>query len=169
MLTGTPLANLKAQLMRHASSGEKPNIPPLPPWASVFRSQLGRLVYGEGWQIPRDDKEARRQAVLRNFEFFGAPVGCLVCMRDDLDKADALSVGMYIQTLVLALKAEGVDACCQVSIAGYSEVAKETVGIPANYVVICGMAVGFEDKNAKVNSMRPPKLPWEETVVILSG
>lgn len=89
-------------------------------------------------------------------------------MRDDLDQADSLSVGMYLQTLVLALKAEGIDTCVQVSIAGYPKVVKEMVGVPRDMSVICGMAVGFEDPKAKVNAMRPPKLRWEQTTVILS-
>lgn len=168
ILTGQPLADLTTELLKHASADEKPSIPPLPSWATKFRSELGRLIYGGGWGIGREDTEGRRNAVLRNFGFFGAPMGCIVCMRDDLDQADALSVGMYLQTLVLALKAEGIDTCVQVSIAGYPEVVKETVGIPRNMSVICGMAVGFEDPKAKVNTMRPPKLRWEETTVMLS-
>lgn len=168
LLTGTPLAGLKAQLMRHASAGEKPNIPPLPAWAGPHRSQLGRLVYGEGWGIPRDDAAGRRAAVLRNFEFFGAPVGGVVCMRDDLGSADAVSVGMYLQTLLLALRAEGVDTCVQVSIAGYPEVVREAAGIPGDMEVVCGLAIGYEDPADRVNRTRPPKMGWEETTVMVS-
>lgn len=168
ILSGQPLANLKTELMKHASAGEEPHIPPLPAWANKFRSQVGSLVYGEGWGISRNNSEGRRQAVLRNFEFFGAPMGCIVAMKADLDKADSLSVGMYLQTLALALGAEGVGTCLQVSIAGYPEVVKEVVGIPEDFVVICGMAVGFEDPDAKVNTIRPGRLGWEETTVILS-
>ncbi|CAN8105191.1 unnamed protein product [Discula destructiva] len=168
VLTGQPLANVKSELMKHASAGEEPNIPPLPAWAAPYRSHVGSLIFGEGMGIAREDTQGRRRAVLRNFEFFGAPVGCLVTMKADLDKADSLSVGMYLQTLVLALAAEGVSTCVQVSIAGYAEVVKEVVGIPEDYVVICGMAAGFEDPEAKVNRMRPDRLGWEETTVILA-
>lgn len=168
LLSGTPLAALKAELTAHASSGEKPNIPPLPAWASPFRSRLGRLVYGEGWGVARDDADGRRAAVLRNFDFFGAPLAGVVCMRDDLAEADALSVGMYLQTLALALAAEGLATCVQVSIAGYPEVVREAAGIPADMVVICGIAIGFQDPEAKVNAVRPGRMGWEETTVILS-
>ena len=56
-------------------------------------------------RITREDKAGQDVAVLRNFEFFGAPLAGIVCMRRDLGPADALSVGMFLQTLVLALTA----------------------------------------------------------------
>lgn len=167
VLSGPPLAGLKRELMAHASSDEAPQIPPLPAWAHRYRSHLGRLVYGEGWDIARDDAEGRRNAVLRNFEFFGAPMGAIVCMKNDLDFPDSLSVGMYLQTLVLALQAEGLSSCVQVSIAGYSEVARKTLGIPDDMLVICGMAIGFENPTHKVNTIRPPKMGFTDTTVIL--
>lgn len=154
--------------MAHASGDEKPQIPPLPAWASKSRSELGKLIYGVGWEIAREDKEGRRNAVLRNFEFFGAPMGAIVCMKNDLDFPDSLSVGMYLQTLVLALQAEGLSTCVQVSIGGYPEAVRKTIGIPDDMVVICGMAIGFEDPQHKVNTMRPPKLGFKDTTVILS-
>jgi hypothetical protein len=46
-------------------------------------------------------------AVLRNWEFFRAPVAGIVCMHRDLGPADALSVGMFLQTLLLALTERG--------------------------------------------------------------
>lgn len=168
VLSGGALAALKHELTAHASSDEKPRIPPLPAWAGRYRSELGRLVYGVGWAIPREDRAARRAAVLRNFEFFGAPVGAIVCMRDDLASPDSLSVGMYLQTLVLGLQAEGLATCVQVSIGGYPEVVRKTVGIPDDMVVICGMAIGFEDPAAKVNTLRPPKMGFADTTVFLS-
>lgn len=167
VLSGPPLVGLKHELMAHASSDEQPQIPPLPDWANRYRSHLGKVVYGEGWEIPREDKEGRRKAVLRNFEFFGAPMGAIVCMKNDLDFPDSLSVGMYLQTLILALQAEGLSTCVQVSIGGYPEVVRKTVGIPDDMLVICGMAIGFENPAHKVNTMRPPKLGFMDTTVIL--
>lgn len=168
LLSGAPLAALGAQLTARASSDEAPCIPPLPAWASPCRSRLGALVFGEGWGVARDDADGQRAAVLRNFAFFGAPLAGVVCMRDDLAEADALSVGMYLQTLALALRSEGLATCVQVSIAGYPDVVRKAAGIPADMVVICGIAIGFEDPKAKVNTVRPVKMTWEETTVVLS-
>ena len=40
-------------------------------------------------------------AVMRNFDCFGAPLAGIVSMHRDLGPADAVSVGMYLQTLIL--------------------------------------------------------------------
>mgnify|MGYP001068397894 CR=1 FL=1 len=61
--------------------------------------------------IAREDTVSRKQAVLRNYEFFGAPVVGIVCMHQELGYADALSVGLYLQTLILSLTARGQGTC----------------------------------------------------------
>lgn len=170
LLDGAPLAALKTRLTAVAATGDKPlNIPALPDWARPYRSHVGRVVYGEGWGIARDDEESHRAALLRNFSFFGAPLAGIVCMRDDLSGADSLSVGMWLQSFLLALRAEGLASCAEVSIAGYPEEVREMTGIPGDMEVLCGLAIGFEDPGAKVNGIRPGRMGWEETTVILSG
>jgi hypothetical protein len=77
------------------------------------REALGAEVYGS-MGIDRGDAEGRREAVLRNYEFFGAPVVGIVCIHTELGPADVLSVGMYLQTLLLALTARGISTCVQV-------------------------------------------------------
>ena len=57
-------------------------------------------------------------AVLRNWEFFRAPLAGIVCMHRDLGPADAVSVGMYLQTLMMVLTACGLGTCVEVSVAG---------------------------------------------------
>jgi nitroreductase len=93
-----------------------PNIPPLPESFRHFRSDLGAQVYG-AMGITRDDKAGRAAAVLRNWEFFRAPLAGVVCTHRDLGPADALGVGMFLQTLLLALTARGLGTCvdCGVS------------------------------------------------------
>ena len=96
-----------------------PNIPPLPESFQRFRRELGVQVYGS-MGIAREDKEGRTVAVMRNFEFFRAPLAGIACMHRDLGPPDALSVGMFLQTLLLPLTARGLGTCVEVSIAGLS-------------------------------------------------
>ncbi len=58
---------------------------------------------------------------MRNYDFFGAPVGLILCMHKRLPGVEALSIGMYLQTFVLALTDHGVASCVQVAIAEYPE------------------------------------------------
>src|SRR5215471_1957648 len=98
-----------------------PNIPPLPESFAHFRNELGAQVYG-AMGITREDTAGHTAAVLRNWEFFRAPLAGIICMHKDLGPADALSVGMFVQKLLLALTARGLGTCVEVSITGYPEI-----------------------------------------------
>ncbi|KAH7124743.1 nitroreductase [Dactylonectria macrodidyma] len=114
--------------------------------------------------IPRDDSAARLAAELRNYDFFGAPTVAIVTMDEELGAPDSLSVGMYLQLLLLALDKDGIESCIQVSVAGYPEVLREELGIPANQEVICGVALGYPDPTYKGNIFRAKKEPFTNVV-----
>ncbi|KAI4593869.1 hypothetical protein KJ359_008912 [Pestalotiopsis sp. 9143b] len=163
VVTGPALDRLKADLHKVATEGEAPNIPQLPEKFRPSRSELGRKIYGEGWGIPRGDAEARKEAVLRNFEFFGGPVGIIVCMSKDLIGYAAMSIGMYLQTFLLALTEQGIGSCVQVSIAGYRDVVRKAVGVADDLEILCGVAVGYEDAEFNVNKVRIGRFAVEDT------
>jgi nitroreductase len=166
VVSGPRLANLKTAL-HTAASTSVPNIPALPSSFTHFRSELGAQVYGVGMGIPHDDVEARRQAVLRNYEFFGAPVVGILCMDKRLGLVDAMGVGMYLQTLLLELTKSGLGSIVEVSVAGYPEVLRSELGIGEEFEILCGVAMGFEDENFKANTLKIARRPVEDNVVFL--
>ncbi|MBE1546977.1 nitroreductase [Mycobacterium sp. OAS707] len=133
-----------------------------------LRQELGGLVYGS-MGIARHDKDGRRLAQLRNWEFFRAPVGAVVCMHRDLGLVDSLGVGMFLQTLVLALTERGLGTCVQVSIAAYPEILRAQLGIPDDLTVLCGLAIGYPDPAFAGNSLFTPRNPVETNVVFLDS
>jgi nitroreductase len=133
-----------------------------------LRQELGALVYG-AMGIARHDAEARKLAQLRNWEFFRAPVGAVVCMHRDLGLVDALGVGMFLQTLLLALTERGLGTCVQVSIAAYPEILRAHLGIPEELTVLCGLAIGYPDPAFPANSLMTPRNPVETNVVFLDS
>jgi nitroreductase len=133
-----------------------------------LRQELGALVYGS-MGIARHDKEGRRLAQLRNWEFFRAPVGAVVCMHRDLGLVDSLGVGMFLQTLVLALTERGLGTCVQVSIAAYPEILRAQLGIPEELTVLCGLAIGYPDPAFAGSSLVTPRNPVETNAVFLES
>jgi nitroreductase len=119
--------------------------------------------------VPRHDKEARRIAVLRNWEFFRAPLGAVVCMHRDLDYVDAIGVGMFLQTFMLALNARGIGSCVQVSIAGYPEIIREQLGIGEEMRILCGVSIGYADPDFPANTLDVPRSPLEENITFLEN
>jgi hypothetical protein len=132
---------------------EEPLMPPLPDSFAHYRFALGSLLHG-AVGIERHDKEARRIAELRNWEFFGAPLTGVVCLHRDLDKVDALDIGMFLQTLILALTARGLNTCVQVAIAGHPDAVRKELDIPDDMIILCGLTVGYPDPTAPINSVR---------------
>lgn len=164
--TGAHRDRLKEALLEVARE-KAPHVPPLPEHFSHFRKELGAQVYGVGMGIPSDDKEARRAAVLRNWEFFGAPVVAFVCIDKELGPADVLGVGMYLQSFVLALTARGLGACVQVALAGYPEVIYKEFPVPRSLSILCGMSIGYPDPDFPANKLNIGRAPIENNVVIL--
>ncbi len=138
------------------------------PWHAHLRPDPGAQVYGS-MGIARDDAEARRIAVLRNWEFFRALLAGIVCIDRKLGPIDCLGVGMFLQTLLLALTARGLGTCVQVSIAGYPEIVREQLSIPAQFTILCGLAVGHADPDFPANKLRIGRNPLERNVVFVDS
>ena len=159
-----PARDRLAEALLEQADIEAPNVPKLPESFAHLRSELGSLVYGT-MGIARHDAEARRLAVLRNWEFFRAPMTGIVCMHRDLDYVDAVGVGMFLQTFLLALNARGLGSCVQVSVAGYPEVLREHLGIGEDMRILCGVAIGYPDPEFACNRLTVPRNPLETNFV----
>jgi nitroreductase len=163
-----PRRDRLVEALLEAASVELPVTTGLPETFLPLRQELGALVYGS-MGIARHDADARRLAQLRNWEFFRAPVGAVVCMHRDLGLVDSLGVGMFLQTLVLALTERGLGTCVQVSIAAYPEILRAQLGIPDELTVLCGLAIGYPDPAFGGNSLTVPRNPIESNVVFLDS
>jgi nitroreductase len=166
VLASGPARDRLVEALLQVAAVESPAVPVLPESFAHMRRDLGALVYGS-MGISRGDAEARRLAVLRNWEFFRAPLAGIVCMHRDLDHVDAMGVGMFLQTLLLALTARGLGTCAQVSIAGYPSVIREQLGIGEDKRILCGLAIGYPDPTFPANSLHVPRNPVEQNVVFV--
>lgn len=164
--SGPARDRLVEALLSEAAKGE-PNVPPLPEEFTHFRRDLGAILYG-AMGVPRHDAVARRVAVLRNWEFFRAPLGAVVCMHRDLGDVDAMGVGMFLQNFMLALTARGIGSCVQVSIAGYPEVIRDQLVIAEDMRILCGLSIGYADPDFPANDLDVPRSPLEHNVTFLA-
>jgi nitroreductase len=165
LASGSARDRLVKALLKRANV-ESPKVPRLPESFAHMRRDLGALVYGS-MGIARHDAEARRIAVLRNWEFFRAPLGGIVCMHRDLGLVDAVGVGMFLQNLLLALTARGLGTCVQVSIAGYPETVRDQLCIGEDMRILCGLAIGYPDPDFPANALRVPRNPLEANVTFV--
>jgi nitroreductase len=159
-----PARDRLARALLAEADTSSPQVPPLPESFAHLRRDLGALLYGT-MGVARHDTEARRRAVLRNWEFFRAPLTGIVCMHRDLDYVDALGVGMFLQTFLLALTARGLGSCVQVSVAGYPDTLREQLDISGDYRILCGVAIGYPDPDFAANSLNVPRNPLDHNIV----
>ena len=159
-----PARDRLAEALLEQADVAAPIVPALPESFAHLRRDLGALVYGS-MGIARHDAEARRIAVLRNWEFFRAPLIGVVCMHRDLDYVDAVGVGMFLQTFLLALTARGLGSCVQVSVAGYPDVLREVLGISADMRILCGVAIGYPDTAFAANALNVPRNGLDQNFV----
>ncbi len=114
--------------------------------------------------ITRDDKMGRLNALLRNFQLFDAPHIAFFCMEKSFTATVAVALGIYAQTLMLALTSLGVSSCAMGAMRNWSNIPREVFGFGDNLGILFGMAFGYEDPSVPANNVRMPRNPVEECV-----
>lgn len=114
--------------------------------------------------ITRDDSAGRMRAMLRNFELFDAPHVCFIGMQKGFGETIALDIGMYVQTLMLAMTAHGLASCAQATMRYYPDVVRETFGLTEDVQILCGISFGYEDPEVPANRTRTTRVPASEHV-----
>ncbi|MFE2472355.1 nitroreductase [Streptomyces sp. NPDC059340] len=171
VLTGGPLAELKKRAGERLATGDpwdEPEYEQYPPaLKSPYRerrSAFGEQRYG-ALGIPREDMEARQRAASANWDCFGAPAALFCYIDRDLGPAQWSDTGMYLQTVMLLLRAEGLHSCPQMAWAKYRETVAEVLSPPDELILFCGMSIGFED--VTVDYARTGRAPLDETVTFV--
>ena len=163
-LTGEPLRALLAAVAQ-AQPGEDESLQSYPPnlW-EPYRTR--RFANGEDLYrtlgIPREDKAARLKQLAKNAEFFGAPVGIFVCVDERMGMPQWADLGIYLQSLMLLAVQHGLATCAQGFWRRYTAVVQQQLDLPEGYRVAVGVALGYEDTTAPINTLRTPRAPWAE-------
>jgi nitroreductase len=130
------------------------------------RRQCGWGLYGT-LGIGRGDHEKSKAYRASNYNFFGAPAGLVFSIDRKLEKGSWLDYGMFLQTLMLAARARGLHTCSEASIASYPDIVRRELGLGTEWIVICGMAMGYADAAALINTFQPPRIEVDEYAAFL--
>jgi len=107
--------------------------------------------------IERGDEEGRERLRLGNFEFYGAPCAILLFMDGSLGEWSIFDMGLFAQSLILAAHSVGVESCLQASVTNYAPEIKKFLGIAESKKLVICIALGYPDKEAKLNTYRSLK------------
>jgi nitroreductase len=155
-LTGEPLAALKAAAAANPM-GEAMDYDIYPPslWDPYRRRRFegGEALY-ETLGIPRGDRIARLTQLMRNGELFGAPVGVFVCIDRKLGPPQWSDLGMFMQTVMLLAREHGLHTCAQEAWSVWNRTIAQFLQTPPELMLFSGMALGYRDESAPINSLR---------------
>jgi nitroreductase len=107
--------------------------------------------------IERKDREKRYEQWVANYQGFGAPVILFFFLDPIMETGSFLDYGMFIQSIMLVALEEGLATCAQAALGQYPELIKKSLGYDNETILICGVALGYEDKKAQVNNYRTPR------------
>jgi len=121
------------------------------------RRECGWGLYG-ALGIGRGDREKSKAYRATNYNFFGAPAGLVFSIDRKLEKGSWLDYGMFLQTIMLAARARELHTCPEASIANYPDIVRRELVISEDWIVVCGMALGYADPGAVINTFQPPRI-----------
>jgi nitroreductase len=165
VVTGETKARLSEAVLAEAARHEKPAWDEYRYYPEQFfepyltrRRTVGFGLYNL-LGIQRREVERMRAQHDRNFVFFDAPVGMIFTIDRRLEMGSWIDYGMFLQSIMIAARGRGLHTCAQAAFAPYHRQIRPVLGISEDDIVVCGMALGFEDEAKPENHLRTDREP----------
>jgi nitroreductase len=130
-------------------------------WRSPYIDRRRKV----GWDlysllgIGRSDKERMHAQHARNYRFFDAPVGLIFTVDRVMQQGSWLDYGMFLQNLMVAARARGLDTCPQAAFIQFHRIIARHVGMGEDETLVCGMSLGHADPDAVANRLETEREP----------
>jgi len=130
-------------------------------WVSPYidrRRKIGWDMYGL-LGLTKDNKAGMQEQHAQNYRFFGAPVGLMFTIDRVMGKGSWVDYGMFLQTLMVAARAHGLDTCPQAAFNQFHRIILPHIGAGPDEELICGMALGYADNTPPVAQLKTEREP----------
>jgi nitroreductase len=171
LLSGSRLDDLKSRVRGRIAAGDSGDPLPVQPYPAALSpayaqrlAEAGERRYGAAG-IVREDKDGRARIRAGNWECFGAPTALFCYLDERMLPPQWMDAGIFLQTVMLLLRAEGLDSCPQIAWAEYHRTVAEVIGPSDGYFLACGMSIGYLDPEEPQPAM--PRAPLSEVVTFL--
>ena len=122
------------------------------------RRKIGWDLYGL-LGIGREDKAKMHAQHGRNYMFFDAPVGIIFTIDRIMEQGSWLDFGMFLQNVMIAARARGLDTCPQAAFMQFHRVIASELGLSESEMVVCGMSLGYADMSRIENTLQTDREP----------
>jgi hypothetical protein len=130
------------------------------------RRQTGFGLYGL-LGIDKADTAAVQGYRVTNYEFFGAPMGLFFTIDRDMELGSWVDYGMFLQSIMLSARGTGLETCAQAAFCPYYDSVMPLLRAPDEQMLICGMSLGYPQRDAVINSYRTERLDAEAFTTFL--
>lgn len=162
VLTGNSLRNLSSKIMAAHNDPEvaRAHVEEYKYYPVEWRSPYIERRRKVGWDLytllglGRENKAGMHAQHGRNYLFFDAPVGLIFTIERIMEQGSWLDYGMFLQNVMLAARARGLDTCPQAAFTQYHQIIAQELAIPDQDMVVCGMSLGFADMSKVENSLQ---------------
>ncbi len=130
-------------------------------WFSPYlerRRACGLQLYS-ALGIGREDRQRQADQWAANYRAFDAPVALYFFLEKGMATGAFIDSGMFMQSLMLAAVEMGLATCPQAALGEYPDLVKAELGYPGDWILLCGMALGYADEDAAINGYRTPREP----------
>jgi nitroreductase len=169
--SGESLEKLRAEMSSRFMAGEMSmDFPYDGVYEGVYKQRQhgsAQALY-DAVNVTREDKAARHQQFMRNFIFFDAPHVAFLFLPEPFGLREAADLGMYAQTLMLAMTAHGLGSCPQTALSFQVDFVRETLGIDAGNKLLFGISFGYPDPDAPANTCTTERAALADVVTFHS-
>lgn len=133
-------------------------------WVSPYidrRRENGWGLYGL-LGIGKGDKDKMHAQHQRNYRFFDAPVGLMFTLDRVMGRGSLVDYGMFMQNIMVAARGHGLHTCPQAAWNGFANIILPHIGAGEGEMLVCGMALGYADESALVNTFRTPRVSAQD-------
>jgi nitroreductase len=170
LVTGEELARITAAIKAKAATaplGEAPEYDIYPKGLEGRyedqRRGVGKAMFA-ALGLGREDGAGRIAQMMKNWDSFGAPVQLFTYTAKYMGPPQWSDMGMWLQTVMLLLREEGLDSCAQEIWAMYGTYMRELLDIDDDHIFFCGMAIGYRDPDAAVNNFDVPRVKLDQAI-----
>ncbi|HYX01142.1 MAG TPA: nitroreductase [Reyranella sp.] len=112
--------------------------------------------------VPRGDTAGMQKQFRRNYLFFDAPVGMILCVERRMGNGQWIDCGIFLDQLMLLAREKGLHTCPQAAFSRFQHVVRRELKIPDDQIVICGLALGHADSDAVPNNLITERAPLQD-------
>ena len=173
VVCGEVKEQVKAAILEEIESGVKP-YPVFPPGGRGLRGAYKERQRACGYKyyasmdVDKEDGPGRQALMMRNYDFFGAPHAAFLSYPETMHRANAIDMGIFLQSLMLLFVERGIQGCPQGALATYPGPVKRLLPIPEENAILCGVSFGYPVFEAQINSAKMEREPFDTFASISS-